>query len=115
MMAPFQDYVENNSELIAEGQKSDGQWEKIVIAPYLPFSRGETAIRLRLSSFRGDEKQKRYTYMAQRILELESQNGRQFSAVRLLWENWPKSQYSFYENHTDDQVNRYDIATYNLP
>jgi len=110
MMAPFQNYTTENAELVAEGMVSDGTWHRIDLTQYFPHSRGEIAIRTRLSGF--TDTQSRYRTMAKRLQELETVKGRQYSSVRLIWEKWPKSQYGFYAGHTQGKVIRNSITIY---
>jgi len=110
MMAPFQNYTKNNAELMIYGQDASRKWTKIDYKPYFPFSRGEYAIRIRLTSFR--DKKPYYTEIARRILIAENANGKAYTSVRLQWEKWPKSQYDFYGNYTSNQVTNNVMAEY---
>lgn len=110
MMAPFQNYITENVELVAEGESLDGTWKKIDLTQYFPHSRGEIAIRTRLSSF--PNKQSRYLTMAKRVQELESAKGRTYRSVRLVWEKWPKSQYGFYAGRITERIIRNSIVIY---
>ncbi len=109
MMAPFQNYTTHNVELVAEGY--NGTWERIDLTQYMPHSRGEIAIRSRMSSF--NDKTAIYTTMAQKLLEKEMERGRTYSTVRILWEKWPKSQYGFYDGHTEEDTQRTMVTQYN--
>jgi len=111
MMAPFQSYTTTNAELVAEGLRS-GRWERIDLTQYLPHSRGEIAIRTRMSSF--NDKSPVYLEMAKKLQSMESANGRTYSSVRLVWEKWPKSQYGFYDGHTDTDTTRSSVVQFNL-
>jgi len=110
-MAPFQSYTTTNAELVAEGLRS-GRWERIDLTQYLPHSRGEIAIRTRMSSF--NDKSPVYLEMAKKLQSMESANGRTYSSVRLVWEKWPKSQYGFYDGHTDTDTTRSSVVQFNL-
>ncbi|MBT5237477.1 hypothetical protein HOL63_03870 [Candidatus Peregrinibacteria bacterium] len=111
MMAPFQNYTTSNAELVAEGYRNR-TWERIDLTNYLPHSRGEIAIRTRMSSF--NDKKSIYTAMAEKLQTMEAANGRVYSSIRIVWEKWPKSQYGFYEGHTPDDTTRSNVTQFNL-
>ena len=108
MMAPFQHYLTYNVELTAYSKYADGTWEKINLQPYLPFGRGEAAIRMRMSSFH--DKQEKYYALGHKVLLYERARGEDIVAVRVLWESWPKSQYSFYENYIEGKITKKILA-----
>jgi hypothetical protein len=110
-MAPFQNYTTDNAELMIYGQDAQKQWTKIDHKTYFPFSRGEYAIRIRMTSFR--DKRAKYHEIARRILLAENANGKHYTSVRLQWEKWPKSQYDFYGNYSD-KVTKNVMAEYFL-
>ncbi len=94
MMAPFQNYLTSNEELIAEGRLVGGDWQRIDIDPYFPFIRGEKAMRSYLVSFRnqGDDIwPEKYRQLARSIQLLEADEGRQWESVKLGLEKWPMS------------------------
>lgn len=110
MMAPFQNYVTENAELMIYGKNPDGSWTKIDYRAYFPFSRGEYAIRIRLSSF--SDKKEKYMEIAKKIFITENAYGQDFTAVRLQWEKWPKSKDDFYGNYVAGQVTKNTMAEY---
>lgn len=94
MMAPFQHYLTYNEELIAEGRLEGGEWMRIDLDSYLPFVRGERAMRSYLVSFRvrGEEVwPQKYREFADKIQMLEEGDGRVWESVRLSFERWPMS------------------------
>lgn len=112
MMAPFQNYITHNSELMIYGKNPDTTWTKIDPRSYFPFSRGEYAIRMRMSSF--SNKKEKYEEIAKKILITENAYGADFTTVRLQWEKWPKSQYGFYTSYTPGNVTKSVAAEYKL-
>jgi len=112
MMAPFQSYRTNNLELMMYGQNAQGEWTKIDYQEYFPASRGEYAIRSRMSSFRN--KKAKYKAMASKILKSENAKGMQYTTVRVQRETWPKSQYGFYTDYIAGKVTKEFMAEYTL-
>ena len=108
MMAPFQNYTTHNAEIMAYGRVISGEWQKIDIKEYYPHSRGERAIRVRMSSF--SDKLAKYEELAEYILQDQNMQGKSFGALKLQWEKWPKSQYDFYGNYTPDQTEITEIT-----
>lgn len=94
MMAPYQGYSTRHLELVAEGETSEGAWERIDLLPYFPGSTGERTFRQFLLSMRvrGDDAARDgYRRMAEEIRSREAENGRIWTAVRLSMETWPVS------------------------
>ena len=112
-MAPFQNYSVNNSQLIAHGQLPDGTWENINLRSYYPHSRGESVTRQRLNSFM-DNHEGKFTELAGQILNLENNKGSPYQAVRLTWEQWPKSHNGFEALHTDELTEHDFVAQFPL-
>ena len=108
MMAPFQNYTTDNSEMMAYGKYPNGNWEKIDMTEYFPASRGEYAIRIRMSSF--SDKRAKYREIARHILADKNKQGKGFVALRMQWEKWPKSQYDFYGNYERDKITKTVMA-----
>jgi hypothetical protein len=99
MMAPYQGDTEINEDLIAEGKRPDGKWERIHLDPYFPVGFGEKNVRKFLRSFKaqGTEVHRRkYTEFAWKLLERERRRGRPCEAVRLLWQEWERSPAGFH-------------------
>ena len=92
-MGPYQQYQTYNEELIAEGRRNDGAWERIDLLPYLPYMRGERAVRSYLISFRnkGENWTDSYRDFARMLREHETAQGKNYESVRLLLERWPVS------------------------
>lgn len=100
-MAPYQGYTTLNDELIAEGLREDGVWERIDPYPYLaPLRQGGRHIRLHLRGFLifdADDATNRarlrekYTDLAWLLLDHEQRQGRSYNTIRLLWQEWPIS------------------------
>lgn len=110
MMAPWQGYITHNVELVAEGLTTTDEWERIDMNQYFPHSRGERAIRDRLSSF--SDKTSQYNVIAKRIWELERDAGQHWQAVQILWHKWPKSEHGFYVNHTEELLETTSVGRY---
>lgn len=92
-MAPYQTYRTINEELVAFGYK-DGSWHRISLDAYLPYVRGERAMRSYLVSFRAqgeDVWPKKYEEYAERIRMMEALRGREWEAIKLELEEWPMS------------------------
>ena len=113
MMAPFQNYITHNVELVAEGQTHAGTWERIDMVPYFPHSRGEYAIRSRLSSF--SDKKRYYRVIAKKLIVLEAERGRPYTHVRLQWHKWKKHKDGFYGNYREDLIQKTTITTVQAP
>lgn len=93
MMAPYQTYRVINEELVAEGRRGK-TWERIDLGQYLPYVRGERAMRSYLVSFRAQGKDvwpEKYREYAGKVQMLERLRGREWEEVRLHLEEWPMS------------------------
>lgn len=94
MMAPYQTYRTHNEQLTAHGKHPDGSWEVINMDEYLPYVRGERAMRSYLLTFRvqGDEVlYTKYTEFAEQVKRLELDRGREWEAIKLTIQVWPMS------------------------
>ncbi len=95
MMAPYQGYAREHRELIAEGQRRDGTWERIDLLLYYPGRRGEGVVRQQMRAlewFRGTEVLlSSYKRLAVQVQALEAEEGRRYTTVRFAWEVWPPS------------------------
>lgn len=80
MVAPFQGYAGVNEGLQADGERADGAWEGIDLAPYFPVSDGERSMReervYRNSPF--------HEPFAEKLLSLHPE----YARVRLSWSQW---------------------------
>lgn len=117
MMAPYQGDTDINEELVAEGLTDQGTWSRIDLAPYLPFGPGERNVRMYLRSFRSSEDELAvgaYKTFAAKLLEVENtyQGGRPWKAVRLTWEEWPRSPEGFDALRQAPHLIRTPIVTY---
>lgn len=93
MMAPYQTYRTINEELVADGRVGDS-WERIDLDPYMPYVRGERAMRSYLVTFRRREEEYwsgKYKEYAGLIQNMEQRRGREWDEVRLTLEEWPQS------------------------
>jgi hypothetical protein len=94
MMAPYQGYTTYNFDLLAEGKKVDGVWERIDLDPYYPMILGHRVMFRRLRSFHAAgealSKQK-YTELAMLLQKHEAEKGRTYESIRLMWQTWPMS------------------------
>src|SRR3989344_8507561 len=75
MMAPYQGYTTYNFDLLAEGKRDDGTWERIDLDPYYPMIRGHQVMFRRLRSFYTEDKarwKEKYTELA-KLLRLHEE------------------------------------------
>ena len=116
MMAPYQRYRTINEEMKAEGLTERGEWVKIPLEPYLPFLRGEQALRAYFVSFRvlyGDEERfRQYRLYAEKLREREAAAGRNFVEVRLFLIEWPMSPAGFDFLKQEPFLTSTPLATY---
>ena len=94
MMAPYQTYRTHNEQLTAQGKRPDGTGEIINMDAYLPFLRGERAMRSYLLTFRAQGDiilNQKYTEFAGHIKRLESDRGREWESIKLTIQIWPMS------------------------
>lgn len=120
LMAPYQGYATYNEDIIAEGKKSDGTWETIDLAQYVPYILGETNVRLHQRSFRylddHDLFREKFTLTAQKILALE-QKKHLYTALRLSYVRFPATvggyafsrHESFWEKEVITEVSPHDL------
>ncbi len=97
-MAPYQGDTETNEDLVLEGQLPDGRWEVIALEPYFPFGFGEANVRVYLRSFKArghDVLRAKYAELGLQILAREHEQGRTYTTLRLLWQEWPRSPAGF--------------------
>lgn len=96
MIAPYQNPGITHQELLAEGLREDGSWERINLAPYYPVLFGERNAREYFTMFtystnpteRGSA---RATYAAT-LLRLEKErHGNKYQDIRLSWLTWPSA------------------------
>ena len=113
MMAPFQGYTRISKELVVKGIRSDGTPEQVDLAPYSPFFYGEANIRTYFPPFIDEpaELQRRYRFMAERLLALEREQGHGFDQLRLSFELWPASPAGYEFLRQESFVSREDILT----
>ena len=93
MMAPYQTYRTINEELVAEGRRGE-LWERIDLGQYLPYVRGERAMRSYLVTFRARGKEVwpgKYEEYAKLLSAMEERRGRSWEEIRLTLEEWPMS------------------------
>ena len=93
MMAPYQTYRTKNEELVAEGRIGN-EWKRIDLDQYLPYIRGEKAMRSYLVTFRkrGDDYwPAKYVEYGEKVQMMEALRGREWEEVRLFLEQWPMS------------------------
>jgi hypothetical protein len=105
MMAPYQGYSMTNADLLAEGKRSDGSWERIDLAPYYPTIRGTQIMYRRLRSYfalGNAAHTDAYRKLALLLLEREQRKGRTYEAIRLTWQQWPVSPLGFEAMRTEE-------------
>lgn len=100
MMAPYQGDTSWNADFVYEGRLPDGSWEKIDLDSYLPYGFGERNVRkfLRVYKRLGPDGHRRmFRQYAIGLLEKERTKGKQYDAVRVFFDQWPRSPagYSF--------------------
>lgn len=104
MMAPYQGIRPVNTALVAEGMRDDGQWDVIDLRPYYPsYSLGQMNVRQELLFIKWsgaywqmpDLRERRYRELAQMLQSREAGEGRNYSKVRLSWDEWPPSPEGF--------------------
>ena len=97
MMAPYQGDTDFNDDLLAEGKRADGTWQKIDLDPYFPVGHGEKNVRKHLRTFKPAEGvdpagyHAAFSVFGKQLLERERLRGREYRAVRLTWQQWPRS------------------------
>jgi len=111
MIAPWQTYTVNNTELIAEGKLSDGSWERIDLKRYFPYQIGERNIRETIRTLGGNRTEE-YRHMASEIQERENERGKTYSNIRLSWEKWPKSPLGYEALRTEENLTTTPIINF---
>lgn len=99
MLAPYQGYNRMNEAFLVEGQRTDGSWERLDLAPYFPVGSGERNMRERwLYENRGGhaDVDDLYRRIAERVRTLEAARGRNYASVRLSWMEWEPSPDGFH-------------------
>ncbi len=102
MMAPYQENSVNNIDIVAEGKTPQGTWMVIDLHPYFLKSPSERVFHALLLSFRTRGKQagqNAYDRLSAEIRRLEEERGREYSEVRLFFEEWPASPEGFSAQH----------------
>ena len=115
MMAPYQGDTDFNEELVAEGLAANDVWARIDLSPYLPFGDGERNVRMYLRSFRKSEDELAlgaYQELAKQLFAREKDQGKAWMAVRLTWEEWPRSPEGFDALRKEPHLVRTFIVTY---
>ena len=119
LMAPYQGFRIWNMDLLAEGKREDGSWERIDLAPYYPsYSRGQTNVRqeLLMLHWRGQAwgdptfRHRTYESLALRLQQEEAKRGRPYVAIRLTWEEWPPSPAGYEFLRRDPYMKRWPLA-----
>lgn len=114
MMAPYQGDTSWNADFVYEGRLPDGSWETIDVDPYMPYGFGERNVRkfLRVYARFGLPMQRRkFTEFGQQLLDRERARGRQYSAVRIFFESWPRSPAGYGHLRTPLFRIAYDLVT----
>jgi len=108
MMAPYQDPGTQHEELLAEGQMSNGEWQRIDLAPYYPVLFGERNLREYRAVFgRDDDPQTRAwlrSSFSDTLQRLEEGNGRTYQSIRLSWLLWPAVPGDFHVKNTEGET-----------
>lgn len=96
MMAPYRSHDTAHVELLAEGRRSDGGWERIDLSPYYPVLFGEMSVRTHAAMFAaGGSWRDDY---ARRLLALERDAGHAYDAIRFSWKIWPNQTGPYHHN-----------------
>lgn len=113
MMAPYQGYITEDWELVAEGKVPGGEFEVISLEKYLPYQRGEKIMRGGLVTFRAidhDLMIAQYTKLAAHLLELEKEKG--YEQIRLSIHSWPSSPIGYEALRVKEFITIDPILTY---
>ena len=103
MMAPYQSDSENNTDIFYEGILLDGSSRIISLDPYMPYASGERGAResLRLYQSLGKPLHRRmFTAFALQLLAHERERGRDYRAIRVYYDTWPRSPAGYQFLHT---------------
>lgn len=100
MMAPYQGDTGWNADFVYEGRLADGTWETIDLDAYLPYGFGERNVRKFLRVYKRDgdaEHRRKFAEYALLLWDHERARGKEYTAVRMFFETWPRSPagYSF--------------------
>ncbi len=110
MMAPYQGYSLQNVEMVAEGKRANGTWERIDVQSYFPGSRGERNFRSFLLDFRTSDEAAKIAYkkFAGLVRTHESIHGKLYDEVRITFDAWPVSPEGWYAMRKPPFVQRVD-------
>lgn len=109
-MAPFQGNSPRNSDVAAEGLRTDGVWERIDLTRYVPQSTGWRTVRLSLREIPEGRRAETYDAMAHLLLERERARGNLYEAVRLMSEYWYASPNGYEAMRRDPYVERREVG-----
>jgi hypothetical protein len=111
MMAPYQQNSVENIDIVAEGRTAQGTWVAINLYPYFLQSPSERVFQALLLSFRArgrQNAQSAYDRLAAAILVQEHSHGKQYTDIRLFFEQWPASPEGFSAQHIAAFTKRLD-------
>lgn len=94
MMAPYQGDTPWNADFAYEGRLPSGTWETIDIDHYFPQQQGERNVRKFIRTYQAEgpaAHTEKFTEFAQILLGHERDRGKQYDAVRIWYEEWPRS------------------------
>lgn len=94
MMAPYQGDTPWNADFTYEGRLPDGSWQLIDIAYYFPHQFGEANVRRFIRTYQASgtlEHRDKFTEFAEVLLAHEHARGKKYDAVRIWYEEWPRS------------------------
>ena len=109
MMAPYQGDTSWNGDFIYEGQLANGTWEVISLDRYMPFGFGEKNVRKFLRVYQkygAEEHHKKFTEHALMLLDRERARGKDYTAVRVWFDQWPRSNGGYEFLHTREFTTR---------
>jgi hypothetical protein len=109
MMAPYQGDADWNADFLYEGRLPDGSWATIDADRYYPQQFGERNVRkfLRMYQALGPrEHVRKFTELALLLLNHEHKRGQPFTAVRISYEEWPRSPAGYWFLHQPAFVTR---------
>jgi hypothetical protein len=113
MMAPYQSDSEWNEDYRAEGLSADGRWEEVSLDRYLPVGFGEQVTRRHLASFLAEgiaRQREKYTEQARILLMHERAGGKNYQALRVWFDLWPKSP-AGYDFHRREPFLKRELVT----
>lgn len=115
LMAPYQGDVSWNGVFIAEGERPDGTWTAIPLAPYFPAIRGEASVRMALHSFHKQNHSEllyaKYQILALKLREQEQAKGNPFTHIRIVYRTWPRSPEGYDALFSEPFLLRNEIVT----